>query len=175
MKSLTAATTLMLFLCSINLRLTAQPGVPKGGVKGVVKDIELNRLMSSATIALYQTADSTLVSYQIADTYGAFSFKDLIVNKPYYIEVSNVGYQTLRKRVMAGKAGEILDLGVIELKHINIALKEVIIKLPPISMNGDTLEFNPSAFELDSNAVVEDLLKKIPNVTVWSDGLITVN
>jgi hypothetical protein len=42
-------------------------------------------------------------------------------------------------------------------------------------MNGDTLEFNPAAFKLDTNAVAEDLLRKLPGVIVWGDGTITVN
>lgn len=163
-------------LCTSGLSLFAQQREAiKGAVKGIVKDNEQNHLMSSATIALYKAADSTLIAYQIADTYGAFSFKDVIVNQPYYVELTNIGYQTQRRSFTISKPGETLDLGVIDLKHVSIALNEVVVRVPPVSMNGDTLEFNPSAFKLDSNAVVEDLLRKIPNVTVWSDGLITVN
>jgi hypothetical protein len=42
-------------------------------------------------------------------------------------------------------------------------------------MNHDTLEFNPRAFSMDKNAVVEDLLRQLPGVTVWGDGAISVN
>jgi hypothetical protein len=42
-------------------------------------------------------------------------------------------------------------------------------------MKGDTLEFNAGAFKMDHNAVVEDLLRKLPGVTIWGDGTITVN
>ncbi|MCH5689671.1 hypothetical protein LWM68_38865 [Niabella sp. W65] len=45
----------------------------------------------------------------------------------------------------------------------------------PITMNGDTLEINPAAFKLDSNAVVEDMLRRVPGITMWGDGTITVN
>ncbi|MCH5600512.1 hypothetical protein [Niabella ginsengisoli] len=45
----------------------------------------------------------------------------------------------------------------------------------PIRMNGDTLEINPDAFKLDSNAVVEDMLLRVPGLTVWGDGTITMN
>ncbi len=162
-------------LCTSLSLFAQQQAVIKGSVKGTVKDNEQNHLMSSATISLYKASDSTLIAYQIADTYGAFSFKDVIVNQLYYVELTNMGYQTQRRSFTITKPGEMLDLGVIDLKHASIALNEVVVRVPPVSMNGDTLEFNPSAFKLDSNAVVEDLLRKIPNVTVWSDGLITVN
>ncbi|MFT4094162.1 MAG: hypothetical protein QM640_11030, partial [Niabella sp.] len=45
----------------------------------------------------------------------------------------------------------------------------------PIRMNGDTLEINPDAFKLDSSAVVEDMLLRVPGLTVWGDGTITMN
>src|SRR5690606_38744277 len=55
-------------------------------------------------------------------------------------------------------------------------MDEVVVKaVMPITMNGDTLEINPAAFKLDSNAVVEDMLRRVPGVTMWGDGTITVN
>jgi len=46
---------------------------------------------------------------------------------------------------------------------------------PPVVVNGDTLEFNAEAFKTKPNAVVEDMLKKMPGVEVGSDGSIRVN
>ncbi|MFX4351330.1 hypothetical protein ABTA28_19630, partial [Acinetobacter baumannii] len=55
-------------------------------------------------------------------------------------------------------------------------MDEVVVKaVQPIRMNGDTLEINPDAFKLDSNAVVEDMLMRVPGLTVWGDGTITMN
>jgi hypothetical protein len=42
-------------------------------------------------------------------------------------------------------------------------------------MNNDTLEFNPEAFKLNKNAVVEDLFRRLHGVKIWGDGKITVN
>src|SRR5690606_17307603 len=47
--------------------------------------------------------------------------------------------------------------------------------LPPVRMKGDTIEFNADAFQLDTNAVVEDLIHKLPGMIVWGDGKITYN
>jgi hypothetical protein len=46
---------------------------------------------------------------------------------------------------------------------------------PPVVVNGDTLEFNAEAFKTKPNAVVEDMLKKMPGVEVDKDGSIRVN
>jgi hypothetical protein len=42
-------------------------------------------------------------------------------------------------------------------------------------VKGDTLEYNATAFKTQENAVVEDLLKKLPGVEISSDGKIMVN
>lgn len=141
---------------------------------GKVKDVELNYFLTTATVSLF-TADSTLVSFQITDGYGVFSFNNVKLGVPYHIKISNIGYQTKLIGIKSNKNAATLDLGVIEMETKIIGLNEVSIGLDPVTMNGDTLEFNPAAFKLDSNAVLDDLLRKIPNVTVWNDGQITVN
>ncbi len=48
-------------------------------------------------------------------------------------------------------------------------------KRAPVVMNNDTLEFNTENFKTQPNAVVEDLLKKLPGVVVDADGTVRVN
>jgi hypothetical protein len=145
-----------------------------GAVKGALRDTAHNYTLKSATISLFKS-DSTLISYQLSNNYGEFNFKNLPLNTRMYVEVSHVSYELYRLGFTITDSKAPLDLKTLILKPRDITLKEVVIKIPPISMNGDTLEFNAAAFKLDSNAVVEDLLRKIPNVTLWGDGQITVN
>jgi len=42
-------------------------------------------------------------------------------------------------------------------------------------VKGDTLEYNATAFKTPENAMVEELLKKLPGVEISSEGKITVN
>ena len=157
-------------------RVAAQPVNPSnvGSVKGLLQDTVHKYTVKAATIALYRS-DSTLVNYMLSNNYGEFTFRNLAIDQSYYLEISHVSYQLLRKSFSLNSSNKAVDLKVLILKPREISLKEVSVSLPPISMNGDTLEFNPSAFKLDKNAVVEDLLRKIPNVTLWGDGQITVN
>ena len=46
---------------------------------------------------------------------------------------------------------------------------------PPVEVNGDTLEFNAESFKTKPNAVVEDMLKKMPGIEVDKDGTVRVN
>jgi hypothetical protein len=145
-----------------------------GAVKGVIRDTTHNYNLKSATVSLFK-GDSTLISYQLSNNYGEFNFKSLPLNAKMYIEISHVGYQLLRKNFTIVDAKSALDLKTLIIATKDNNLEDVEIRVAPITMNGDTLEFNAAAFKLDSNAVVEDLLRKIPNVTLWGDGQITVN
>ena len=155
----------------------AQQNQDLGTIKGIVRDTAHNYVLQSATISVYRAGklDSNLISYQITNTYGEFIFTKLPTGIPLRIQVSNVGYSSLNKYVTISPDTKFLNLNTLILTEKNNTLKEVVIEVPPIIMNGDTLEFNASAFKLDTNAVVEDLLRKIPNVTLWGDGKITVN
>ncbi|TFF30396.1 outer membrane beta-barrel protein [Mucilaginibacter psychrotolerans] len=141
---------------------------------GKVKDVELNYFLNAATVSLF-SGDSTLISFQITDSYGVFNFNKLKPSLPYHIIISNVDYRTKTIEIKPNKHTDVLDLGVIIMEAKSIGLAEVFIGVEPVTMNGDTLEFNSGAFKLDSNAVLDDWLRKIPNVTVWNDGQITVN
>ncbi|MCF6405925.1 outer membrane beta-barrel family protein [Chitinophaga filiformis] len=53
-------------------------------------------------------------------------------------------------------------------------LKEVVVESrPPIRMKGDTVEYNAAQYKTKENAVVEDLLRKLPGVKVDQGGNIT--
>ncbi|PWS27502.1 hypothetical protein DHW03_07825 [Pedobacter yonginense] len=152
----------------------SKPVLP-GAAKGILRDTAHNYALKSATVSIYKSSDSSLISYQISNNYGEFSFKNLPVGVSLRLDASHVGYQSLRKKFTIPSDKNFIDLGTLIINPKDNNLEEVTVTIPPISMNGDTLEFNAAAFKLDSNAVVEDLLRKIPNVTLWGDGQITVN
>ncbi|RZK75655.1 MAG: hypothetical protein EOO92_15850, partial [Pedobacter sp.] len=169
-------------LCIITISSYAQQtstaGIPTGNigtVKGIVRDTAHNYVLRSATVSIYKASDSSLINYQISNNYGEFNFKLLPVDVKLRLDVSYVGYKNFRKVFTIPTGTNTLDLKTLIIEPKDNTLEDVVISVPPITMNGDTLEFNAAAFKLDSNAVVEDLLRKIPNITLWGDGQITVN
>lgn len=147
-----------------------------GTAKGIVRDTAQNYVLKSATVSIYKASDSTLLSYQVTNNYGEFSFSNLPVDLLLKLEISHVGYMTGRKNFIIPSAkNNTIDLQTIIVDRSDVTLDDVVISVPPISVNGDTLEFNAAAFKLDTNATVEDMLRAIPNVTLWGDGQITVN
>ncbi|HMI03075.1 MAG TPA: hypothetical protein VK541_11370, partial [Pedobacter sp.] len=170
--------TIAFLLCAVFFTARAQQTnttTAPGTAKGIARDTAQNYVLKSATVSIYKEADSTLLSYQVTNTYGEFNFKNLPVDLGLRLDISHVGYMTARKNFKIPSGTNAIDLKTIIVNRRDIMLNDVVISVPPMSMNGDTLEFNAAAFKLDSNATVEDMLRAIPNVTLWGDGQITVN
>lgn len=147
-----------------------------GTVKGVTKDSANNYALQSATVSIYMVEDSSLLGYQLSDNSGKFRFEKMPVGQPLQVVVSFGGYKNFKKTFTIPADKKEMDLENLNLSMQNEMMDEVVIEyVPPVRMKGDTLEFNADAFKLEKNAVVEDLLRKLPGVTVWGDGVIYVN
>jgi hypothetical protein len=147
-----------------------------GSAKGIIQDSAFNFVLTSATVAVYRDKDSSLLQYSLPNTFGEFSFGSLPVGTALRMVITHVGYKALTKTFSVSKAKPEYEFGKINLlrkEEGDNELAEIVVT--PIRMNGDTLEFNASAFKLDKNATTEDLLRKLPGFTIWSDGEITFN
>jgi len=147
-----------------------------GTITGIVKDSADDYALQSVTITLYKKSDSSLVNYHITGEDGAFTFNDIPFFTPVNINFSFTGYNPFSKTITLDTANRSFNFKNVLLAKSQGTMDEVVVKaVVPITMNGDTLEINPAAFKLDSNAVVEDMLRRVPGITMWGDGTITVN
>ena len=165
----------LLFLLSFTTLFAQKDSTWIGEAKGVLFDSAHNYVLSAATLAIYRN-DTELISYQLTNNFGEFHFRYLPTDIPLTIIASYTGYKNVSKKIIIYSNEKSIDLKKIYLEQGVNELKDVIVTtIPPVRMNGDTLEFNADAFKLDKNAVAEDLLRKLPGVIVWGDGTITVN
>ncbi len=149
---------------------------PAGSIAGVVKDSANDYALESVTVLVYKKSDSTLLNYRLTNPSGEFSFDKLPLNVPLLISLTSSGYKSFSKTIKLDSLHPSYNFGSIQLGTNFKNLGEIVIEaVLPIRMNGDTLEINPAAFKLDSNAVVEDMLRKVPGITLWGDGTVTVN
>ncbi|RXK83872.1 peptidase associated domain and porin domain-containing protein [Filimonas effusa] len=151
-----------------------------GIVKGKAKDSVYNFMLTSATVAVYLDSDSSLIQFSLPDNFGEFTIGKLPLGKRLRLIISHVGYTTFLKKFSLSNDKKELDLGLLYLfqavQKDGNTLEEVIVKsVPPMRMNGDTVEFNADAFRMDVNATAEDLMRRLPGFTVWGDGEITYN
>ena len=130
--------------------------------------------MNSATIALAHAKDSSLISFTRANEAGFFQVKNVSTGK-YLLSISYVGYHPLWLAIKVGSS-EKLALGNVYMTDTSrMANLTVEARRPPVVINNDTIEFNSENFKTVPNAVVEDMLKKMPGIEVDKSGAITVN
>jgi CarboxypepD_reg-like domain len=136
-------------------------------VSGTVTD-STQLAVPFASIALSSTKDTSVVQFTIAKEDGSFLLKN-IESGNYFLVVACVGYEVLHFpiEVISNK----LDIRLM-LPSSAMSLKEVLVlaKGIPMLMNGDTVVYNSNSFKTQSNASVEDLIKKMPGIQVNKDG-----
>ncbi|SOD20298.1 outer membrane beta-barrel family protein [Pedobacter xixiisoli] len=143
-------------------------------VKGVIADLSSNAKLKNATVSLLNAKDSTLYKFTRAAQDGNFGFQNL-KNGNFILLVTYPEYADFVNKFSIDATNNTVDFKVIDMKTKAKLLNEVIIKgqAAAIKIKGDTTEFNASAYKIQPNDRVEDLLKKFPGVTVDAQGKIT--
>jgi len=130
------------------------PAVIQSDISGVVREIHdddsIAVAVPNANIRLLNAGDSSLVKGMLSDSNGRFLFAD-IKQGDYLLAVSFLGYATSFTQIPATKfrRNDKIDIGVIILKETEIQLDEVIVEgqIPELVIRGDTMEYNPAAFQ----------------------------
>ncbi|RZK49451.1 MAG: hypothetical protein EOO99_05510 [Pedobacter sp.] len=160
-------------LCLLSITAFAQtrPGTVSGRIVNA-KDKQPIEYVSVAVKKMF--GDSAVVNAVATNQAGTFAINNVPAGK-YRLFVAFVGFKTVNKdfELTAAEPGK--NFGDVSLEDTGIDLAAIEIKgeIPPVVVKKDTLEFNAAAFKVKENAVVEDVLKKIPGVEVAKDGTIT--
>jgi len=136
-------------------------------IKGRVID-ENGESLSYATVTLLNPVDSTLKFFGVSNLKGIYQIKNIKAGE-YIMQFSFVGKEIIYKKItIPSPQGD--NMGDIKMKTSILDEVEVIAEYVPIQFKSDTVEFNAKAFQTKPDAVVEDLLKKIPGVEVDEAG-----
>ncbi|MDP4241038.1 MAG: outer membrane beta-barrel protein [Bacteroidota bacterium] len=143
-------------------------------IQAMVFDGKNDLPIEMGAVRILHYPDSTFVQGTQTDLKGNFIIKKV---KPgnYILVVSMVGYINYRQNLTMGNNDLILkNIHLKENAHM-LSGVEVTGNAAQLVVKGDTTEFNATAFKTTQNAVVEDLLKRLPGVEVGTDGKITVH
>ncbi len=167
----------LLSLCLLIAVLTSKAQEQKGSISGTLIDSTTNKTIAYATVSVYSTTDTTLIGYKLSDEKGTFRIAQIPLNTTYRYVVTFMGYSITRNSFELTPNRPNLNVGNIFLKPTVQDINEIIIRAerPPVMIRKDTIEFNAAAFKTLPDALVEDLLRKLPGVTVDKDGNILVN
>lgn len=160
-----------LFL-SIILLFSLGSFAQKGVLKGRLIDSVGSQSLKSATISVLDEQDSSVEVFGLSDEGGSFIIKG-IAQGQFIVKVFFEGYKTFRRKITINKENLLVDLGTIYMKNKTKELEEVVVEASPITIKKDTIEYNANSFKTKPNAVVEDLLKKLPGVEVSKTGNVT--
>ena len=153
--------------------LLAQSG--KVTVSGVVLDKEDNSPVMQATVQLLSLPDSTMAAGNVTNNNGRFSLS--VKPGKYVLKVSFVGYLTHMKEYRLSGSKPTLNVGKIALSSDAIMLSEATVtaEAPQVTVSGDTLGYNASAYRTPEGAMLEELVKKVPGAEVDDDGNVKIN
>ncbi|OQY96853.1 MAG: collagen-binding protein [Sphingobacteriales bacterium UTBCD1] len=141
-------------------------------VKGKLTDAADNKPLAGATLTLSKIKDTTVKFETVADSKGVFEFKTLPVDS-FILKIRFVGYDSYNKPVATRNST--LDLGTLAINKGVVQMSEVVVvtKTAPVQQKGDTTQFNASQFKVNPDATTEDLIKKMPGITVDKSGTVT--
>ncbi len=127
------------------------------------KILESNTPVIGANVILGTKSDS-LFRARVTNTNGEFTLPNM-PQGAYTLKVSYIGYKTFYQPVRV--RGNV-NLGTIQLTVDEVTLGEVEIVEQTVAavQTGDTTEYNSNAYKTNPDATAEDLIKKMPGVTV---------
>ena len=141
-------------------------------ILGVVKDSLTTKPIEYASISIFNSNNEVMTG-GISNSLGEFTIKDI---KPgnYSAKIEFMGYTpiTYNNIILSFRENRRHDLGIImmEATSIEINAVKVIDEKPIFEFEADKMVYNSSDDIVAGSGTAEDVLNKVPMVTVDSDG-----
>lgn len=165
---------LLLFLAALNLPAFQAFSQHDGSIRGRLQDTAAHVPVADVTITILYAKDSSLAGFSRSRESGNFLVKGLSAGS-YRLLITHIGYLAVSRNFLINDVIKDLDMGEIALTDKSKQLAEVTVEQAPVTIRHDTIEFNAGSFKTKPDAVVEDLLKKLPGMQVEKDGTIKAN
>ena len=137
-------------------------------VSGKFTDSVHMPIARASVILFYETPGDTLRT--ITGKEGGFQFQG-VKSRSFFIRATHLEYSRFEKKI----ENEAISINMPDfiLSPSFRTLEEIIVETPPIQVKEDTIEYKADSFKVKPNAMVEDLLKRLPGVAVDKDGNVT--
>ena len=134
-------------------------------IVGTVLDPSDSSPLIGVNLLLTSPSDTSATYFATSSIDGSFAFSK-VKRGVYVLSGSYVGYVKLEKSVRV--EGRDIDLGSVYMEQDAEMLEELkIVGETPMSVQlGDTTQFNAQAFKTNPDASAEDLVRKMPGLTV---------
>lgn len=132
-------------------------------LSGKILDKETSEVISGVRILLLSTADSSIVTGAATDDEGRYSLTALPGN--YILKVTFFSYHDYIQdiRLSAGENQKDITLSTNAkiIDEVNVEATAI-----RVEQKGDTTQYNADAFKTNPDATVEDLVAKMPGITI---------
>lgn len=130
--------------------------------------------LPGANAVLLRSSDSLLTAFGTTDDKGVFLMQNVPAGK-YLLRVTFLGYERPDQDITVSSDDQYFGLGELKMYPAGFFLNGIEVKADriPIRMKGDTMMYDADAFAVGDNAVVEDLIRRLPGMSVDAAGNIT--
>jgi hypothetical protein len=159
-------------LTCTGLSAVAQKGL--GKISGVVVSDSARLPLSNATVTLLHPLDSTVEKMVVTDNKGRFTVEEVPMSS-YLLLVTEINHDAFTRKLSLSTSNPMVRMDTLQLMVRSNQMEEIVVTRQkiPVVFKTDTIEFDASSFKVKENAVVEDLLKKLPGMEVARDGSVT--
>ena len=160
--------TLSRYCCAIILCFTAITSYADTIARGVILATDGDPV--TGAIIKIKNGEGKTIAFGSSNEKGAFNItlKSQILNA--FVEIACLGYK--KESFPVESFAEQLTLTIQEEAY---NLKEVVVKVPPISASNDTLTYNVDSFRSAADRNIEDIIKRLPGIEVSGNGQISYN
>ncbi|UAY51946.1 outer membrane beta-barrel protein [Ferruginibacter albus] len=154
--------------------MSAKSNAQTSSLKGKLVDQSDKTPVAGATIQIESTDSLHKQISVVSAEDGSFILNDVQLKQSYNLFISFVGYDRIDQQVFIDTTDK--DLGTIEFsKSVGEELTGVTVtaKTPPVQQKQDTIQYNASQFKTNPDATAEELMAKLPGVTVDKSGTVT--
>lgn len=143
-------------------------------ISGAIKDSTATGI-GYVSVTLLNPTDRSVIAYKNADATGMYSI-GIKKTGLFILAFSDMQYQTKELSVELNGVEKLRKIDV-TLFHKSRMLNEVIVTAvkAPITVKKDTIVYDVSSFKQGNERVIEDLLRKLPGISIDDAGNITAD
>jgi hypothetical protein len=134
-------------------------------ISGTVTDQQTKAPLVSATVKLSSLSDTLSPKSVLTDSAGRFSFGNL-GRDSFLVSITYIGYSPVSRIIAIDTSDVNLKIAAVPGASTDLSTVIITTTISPVTQKGDTLQFNASQFKVNPDATSEDLVKKVPGITV---------
>ena len=143
-------------------------------IRASVVDSLTNEPVAFASVYVIPAKDTTITNFTLTNDKGEAKLEEVPFGQ-YTLHIEMMGFKPFVKSRYFRE--RVTELGTVKLQQDEQYLQAAVINEVgnPIVVKKDTVEFNASSFRVGTNAMLKDLLKRMPGMEITDDGKVKFN